>query len=579
MSMLRAPGLGPIIGHTTDTSCRLWIQAGKLEDEGPMSALDANRRTIGVIGLMSGPDAETAKILKAYYFRLHREFDRTGTFELGCDVALGLHSTDNVPKAKQDTPYKLKPDTDYTVRMATLSLDDPLADEDSLTDVQLRERLPDIDKIAPLLLKLREKECQASFRTFPDAGKQADSLSFLLGSCRYPGLLWKIKEADRIFEPMQKHFFEGDDKPGARTPDARFSVMVGDQIYADTLNRFIPIGLADTYEEFQERYQTAFGSRNMSALLKTAPTYMILDDHEIEDNWSQDRLSDNAKHRIFNLAIGAYMSYQWSHGPRANGRLLYYDFVCAGYPFFVLDTRTQRFKDQIGLADNHLLGRPPIDKASRGQLGTLLDWLSAQQKSGKNVPKFVASSSVFAPNGMGERNHEPNTTTPATDVLTANVARRDDSDSWPAYPNTRKAILEHIVKEGIQNVVFLTGDIHCGNIARMSITAGGKDTGIVAYDITSSAFYWPFPFADGDPNNYVHDSTVPGQLDPFPFNGGVMNYKAWAFTQEDNFARIEIDKAKSRLVVRYYDRDGEPIAVLDEKDKTVKENTLALAPF
>jgi hypothetical protein len=29
---------------------------------------------------------------------------------------------------------------------------------------------------------------------------------------------------------------------------------------------------------------------------------------------------------------------------------------------------------------------------------------------------------------------------------------------------------------------------------------------LYAYDITSSALYWPFPFADGDPNNHVHDS-------------------------------------------------------------------------
>ena len=571
MSMLRPAGLGPIIGHTTDTSCRLWIQAGKLEDEGPMSPLSANRRTIGVIGVMSGTDAETATILKGYYFRLHREFDRTGTFELGVDVALGLHESDGVPKAKQDKPYTLKPDTPYTVRMATLSLDDPLADDDSLTDVQLRDRLPDIDKIAPLLLKLREKECQVTFWTFPAASKRLASLSFLLGSCRYPGLLWKIKEADRIFEPMTRQLADKNGKP-----DARFTLMVGDQIYADTLNRFIPIGLADTYEEFQERYQTAFGSRNMSALLKTAPTYMILDDHEIEDNWSQDRLSDNAKHRLFNLALGAYMSYQWSHGPRTYGRLLYYRFECAGYPFFVLDTRTQRFKDdKVGLDDNHLLGRPPIDKACPGQLELLRTWLSDQQKTRKNVPKFIVTSSVFAPNDMGERTCDDKDRN--TDIMNANRERRDKSDSWPAYPNTRKAILEHIVKEGIQNVVFLSGDIHCGNIARMNISVGGKDSGIFAYDITSSAFYWPFPFADGDPNNYVHDSTLPNQLDPFAFDGGVMNYRAWAFTQEDNFARIDIDTAKNQLVVRYFDREGNKIKVLDANDKPVTENILPLA--
>ncbi len=573
MSALRPPGLGPIIGHTTHDSCRLWIQAGKLGDEGPMSALSENRRTVGVIGLMSSKDAATAKIVKAYYFRLQREFDRTGTFVLGSDVALGRHERDGIPTARQDKPYELKPDTEYTVRMGTLSLDDPLDNEDTLTDVQLADRLPSIETMGPLLLQLREKECQTTFRTFPSAEAPLDSLAFLLGSCRYPGLLWKIKEADRIFEPMLDHLTE---KPGR--PAARFTLMVGDQIYADTLNRFIPIGLADTYEEFQERYQTAFGSRNMKLLLKTAPTYMILDDHEIEDNWSQDRIRKDAKHRLFNLAIGAYMSYQWSHGPRCYDRQLYYEFECGGYPFFVLDTRTQRYKDdKAGLEDNHLLGRPSIDRAHRGQLALFLDWLDRQHANG-NRPKFVASSSVFAPNPMSERvsgsvgpNEDP--------VFAANRERREESDSWPAYPNTRKAIIEHIVRKKIQNVVFLTGDIHCSNIARLSFKVAGQDSGITAYDVTSSAFYWPFPFADGDPNDFVHDSTLPNQLDPFPFDGGIMDYSAWAFTQEDNFARIEIDKANSRLVVRYYDRDGEEVEVLNAEGKAVKEDSLPLVPW
>ncbi len=55
---------------------------------------------------------------------------------LGSDVALGLHEDDGVPPSKQPTSqYTLKPNTEYTVRMATLSLDDPLEDEDTLTDV------------------------------------------------------------------------------------------------------------------------------------------------------------------------------------------------------------------------------------------------------------------------------------------------------------------------------------------------------------------------------------------------------------------------------------------------------------
>ncbi|HEV8392296.1 MAG TPA: hypothetical protein VGQ35_20745, partial [Dongiaceae bacterium] len=92
MSGLRPPGLGPIIGHTTTKSCRLWIQAARLDgDSTPMSDIEANRRTVGVIGLLSD---DRLAVTHAYYFRLHRKFDRTGTFVLGVDVALGRHAKD-----------------------------------------------------------------------------------------------------------------------------------------------------------------------------------------------------------------------------------------------------------------------------------------------------------------------------------------------------------------------------------------------------------------------------------------------------------------------------------------------------
>ena len=56
------------------------------------------------------------------------------------------------------------------------------------------------------------------------------------------------------------------------------------------LNRHVPTGLADNFEEFQSRYVNAFGSPHMRELLSHFPHYMILDDHEIEDNWRQDRI-------------------------------------------------------------------------------------------------------------------------------------------------------------------------------------------------------------------------------------------------------------------------------------------------
>ena len=254
MSALREPLCGPIIGHTTEKSCRLWIQAGDPEDSG--NRLSSTRRTVGVIGLFA-PVAVGGSLLKGYYFRLTREFDRTGTFCLGVDVALGRYISDDIPAAERDTPYPLKPDTAYRVRLGTLSLDDPLPDDDVLSDVELAKRLPRIENMAPLLLELPAETTEVTFRTFPDPAARQDRLSFLLGSCRYPGLMWKIKEADQIFAPMADHL-----EAGAAGEAARFVLMVGDQIYADTLNRFVPVGRADTYAEFQERYQTALGAPN-----------------------------------------------------------------------------------------------------------------------------------------------------------------------------------------------------------------------------------------------------------------------------------------------------------------------------
>jgi alkaline phosphatase D len=594
MTSLRTPGLGPIVGHTTDTTCRIWIRAGDPADSG--ARLDEDRRTVGVIGVVNARN----RIGDAAYFRLQREFDRTGTFLLGEDVSLGEYPSDCAaeqlarPRRKPPqpaTPTPLTADTVYRVRVGTLTLDDPMPDAASLPDWQLRDRLPDIDGIKQDLMAADFDASEVVLRTFPSADATVARLTFLVGSCRYPGLLWKVKDADRIFGPMLEHFTDGNRFGDA----ARFTLMVGDQIYADMLNRMLPVLRADTYEEFQSRYLEAFGAPNLGRLLRRATTYMILDDHEIEDNWTQDRLEDNGKHLLFNIAISAYMSYQWSHGPRSWGRLLYYKFACGGYPFFVLDTRTQRFKrdpgdrdDSAGLHNNHLLGRPTIDPdpEHEAQLTRLLGWLAEQQHKCGDAPKFVVTSSVFVPNAIKERiDPEPLAPgarkMPETLLYEANRAAREASDSWPAFPTTRLEILRRILEGGIQNVVFLAGDIHCSNVAEIRFEGSRAAGALKAFSVTSSAFYWPFPFADGDPNAYVHDSKASGQQDPFPIAGtdAVMHYRAFGFTQKDNFCRLEIDRATATLTVRVYDRSGAAVSVAGTTGAKAEASVLRLAPW
>lgn len=571
MSALRAPGVGPIVGHVADTTACIWIRGSDVEDKG--ATLHSSRRTIGVIAMADIPpeyqgqrlDDEQREAIRAgiaksidegaapivpYYFRLHREYDRTGTFWLGDQRCL---------KGTRSKP--LSPQTDYLALVGTLTIDDPFDDDQNVADDRLAERLPKPEVWARDLLDLPPARSIASFRTFAARASEAGSLNFILGSCRYPGVLWKAKEADAIFGPVLDEALgttardaDATDPP-VPTSRSDFVLMVGDQIYADMMNRHVPLGLADTFEEFQERYHTAFGSRNMSRLLRQVPTYMILDDHEIEDNWTQDRVNKAASRKVFNLAIGAYMSYQWSHGPRSFGTRLYYHFECNGYPFFVLDTRTQRYMDDVedSLDDNHLLGRPTIAGEEPGQLDRLLRWLSEQQTKRGDVPKFIVTSSVFAPNPLSARERRRGR-------AAQQVRWKEDSDSWPAFPGTRRAILNCIIKNGIQNVVFLSGDIHCANVARLEFSGSEAAEKLKAFSITSSAFYWPFPFADGEPSNFVHDSRHRDQRDTFDIDGiHNMDYVAWNFTQEDNFCRVDLDPVNHTLRVSALNDEGKVI--------------------
>lgn len=543
MSNLRAPGLGPLVGHTSDTSATIWIQAHDPEDAG--SNISRYRRSVGVIAIVAINGTKIGRP-QVHYFRMQREYDRTGIFRLGEHTGLG---------ASEGMPA-LQPDTLYDVRVGTLTIDDPNPDDESIDDAILAERLPKPSIWHNEIKKLDARQAGAKFRTFPNQSSQepVDSIGFILGSCRYPGLLWKAKHADSIFKPLlQNATGEADHDP------AQFVLMVGDQIYADTLNRHVPIGLADTFEEFQERYQTAFSSPNMKKLLQSIPTYMILDDHEIEDNWTQDRanpqegLKGNAgKRKIFNWAMSAYRSYQWIHSPRNFGERLFYTFECGGYPFFVLDMRTQRFAQDVegSLADNHMLGRPSLAGEEPSQLEFLLNWLSFQQDNYGNIPKFIGASSVFSPNPISARE--------GRDGTQAQKAQwKEASDSWPAFPETRKVLLRHIVKNNIRNVVFLSGDIHCSNIATMTYSGSNVPADLKTHSITSSAFYWPFPFADGDPSGYVHDSTEKGQEDTFVIGDGMqMDYTATNFTQEDNYCRIDVDRASASINIYPYDKKG-----------------------
>ena len=173
-NMLRPPSLGPIVGHTTDASMRVWIRAA---DAG-------EHRSIGVAGLCQGKRVRPSSVT---YFRLRREYDRTGVSDFN----------------------NLKPDTEYAIRTGSLALDST----DSMVELEfdeIKKRLPKAGVWADDLEQLPAEQCEARVRTFPKQDAGGD-LAFIFGSCRYPGLLWGKKRADLIFKAIYERFHNGQD--------------------------------------------------------------------------------------------------------------------------------------------------------------------------------------------------------------------------------------------------------------------------------------------------------------------------------------------------------------------------------
>lgn len=445
--------VGPIVGHTTTKSVRLWGRGAY--DPGKAGP----RRCHGIVQLF-----REGTLVDAGYFPMRPHFDFTGVIDFD----------------------QLEAGTQYRFRMGYL-----FADLES-------EQLPPAEKV-----DLRAAN-EGTFRTMAK-----DGLSFVFGSCRYLLRLFGgavfDERGDKTFRSINTQIDEG-----VKTD---FALMLGDQIYADDLNFVAP---DNTASAFHARYVTAFTQPHFRRLVSRVPTYMTLDDHEIEDNWSQDEAS--RKHTLYNLAMHAYDSYQLVHSPafQPHGKeglaetptARWYTFEAGPAHFFILDARTERFREY---SPRQLLGVR--------QMAALKQWL----KQHASELKFVGSSVPVFPD-----------------------TRSLSSDKWSGFPEQRKELLEFIRDEGIEKVVFLSGDVHCSSWS--TLKSQTRPTCKV-HSLISSAFFWPYP-AETE-GSFLTSGQLHGAADFAVAGSG-------GFINDDNFTRVTLQGAT--LKVEIFDRKGELLA-------------------
>jgi phosphodiesterase/alkaline phosphatase D-like protein len=277
---------------------------------------------------------------------------------------------------------------------------------------------------------------------------------------------------------------------------------------------------ASTIERLLPRYRDAFGSKAFKDVARTLPLYMVMDDHEIGDNWSADVLHlENAQGVLARNARSAFDAFQRAHGPVGlgpEGQDCAFDM--GGAAFISLNTRVHRQR-ALGTDQQRNILHPE-------QWVLLEDWLHAQQrknmekgreKSAGKHPKFIVTGSVFAP-GL---------------VHGADALSPRDTDGWQLVQAERQRLLSFIAAQGIDNVVFLSGDYHCSASATITFS----HSPVRAYALVAPPLHAPLRFANVAPGDVLAYEAV-------PVTGGVATITAQAWSG-DGWLECELQRTSA----------------------------------
>ncbi len=314
-----------------------------------------------------------------------------------------------------------------------------------------------------------------AFTTAPVPGTITD-FAFAFGSCFMPD--------KRLDGAVLRHL-----DAMRTTHDLRFLLMLGDQIYADSWwgNGIGRVAL--TEEDYRAVYLHTWGHPAWRKLMQQLPVFMILDDHEVDDDWawtSSERYEGHLpayhrpirrfkgfppearhlSHRRIQAAIQTYWEHQAMHAPpliqppegvkhdrplmlTADEGNFSYTFTYGPAAFFVMDTRTQRIHGQRML--------------NRAQWEALETWL-LEVKDQFPVKFIVSSVSVLY-------------------EMWGDFSR----DRWNGYPDERRRLLHLLAANNIQGAYILTGDLHSAHAVEtlLRTPTGGH---ITVWEFCSSPF-------------------------------------------------------------------------------------------
>lgn len=239
--------------------------------------------------------------------------------------------------------------------------------------------------------------------------------------------------------------------------DVDFVINLGDYIYAEAYHtagsksggvRTDRIGFAKSLQEYRDKYRLYRTDPNLRRMHAQFPMISIWDDHEVQNNYAgrprdgglEESLGYTRKRRA--AGYRAYFESMPTYGfaPGRGKRIYGATRFGRNVDLVLLDQRQFRADqpcndEQVGDPCDEL--NRPRNFLGRKQMGFLK----------KRLQRSPAAWKVIANQTMVERTVYPG-------------GRYIGFDSWQGYPRERRELLTHLKRKSIEDVVFVTGDIH-----------------------------------------------------------------------------------------------------------------------
>jgi len=244
--------------------------------------------------------------------------------------------------------------------------------------------------------------------------------------------------------------------------DLDLVVHLGDYIYEATWGRNLVrthgAGPAFTLSEYRTRYALYKSDADLQAAHAAFPWIVTWDDHEVQNDYANDRSQDLAARSAFlERRAAAYQAYyehmplpQWARPRGPDMRLHTSSAFGQLVNFFVLDARQYR---------SHQVCAP----TGRGG-STVVHEDDCPERLAPALTMLGAAQEHWLDERLGESSTRWNVIAQST--LMAQADRRSGpgadywTDGWDGYPQARQRLLDSLARRRVANPIVIGGDVH-----------------------------------------------------------------------------------------------------------------------